>query len=295
MSQNNFRELINSIRQQKEILSLEEKQQIINELHEIHKLDYSDGEIFLHTDSTVERELRSISCRKEPMTVAWLKQELRPGDVLYDIGANVGAYSLIASHLSQGKATVYAFEPSFQNFGQLCRNIILNNCQSSIIPLQISLCQKTCLDRFYYQNLELGGSLHSFSRNIDYKSEVFEPVASLGMLGFSLNDLVKIPGVLLPNLLKVDVDGLEYDILLGASNLLQDSQLRSILIEINEDLSEETKNIISFLFDQGLVPLEKHKLHRNLHNYIFVRNLGQDKEPIHASGVKLASSRGNNW
>ncbi|MCP9916787.1 FkbM family methyltransferase [Cyanobium sp. ATX 6F1] len=295
MTQSSFKQLLDSIRQLKVELSPEEKLQLANELHEIQKLDYTDGELFLHADSTVERDLRSISCRKEPMTVAWLKRELKPGDVLYDIGANVGAYSLIASHASQRKATIYAFEPSFQNFRQLCRNIILNNCESSIIPFQIPLCKKHCLDRFHYQNLESGGALHSFSRNIDYKSEAFEPVVSLGMLGLSLNDLVEIPGVLLPDLLKVDVDGLEYDILLGASNVLQNSQLRSILIELNEDLPEETQNIIDLLYAQGLVPLEKHKLHRNLHNYIFERDSSRAEESVHASGVKLASSREKGW
>lgn len=295
MIQTNFRKLLDSLRELKEDLTPDEKQLLANELHEVSKIDYADGALFLHADSSVERDLRSISCRKEPMTVSWLKQELKPGDVLYDIGANVGAYSLIASHVSKKKATIYAFEPSFQNFSQLCRNIILNNFQSCIIPFQIPLCKKHCLDRFHYQNLESGGSLHSFSRNIDYKSEVFEPVVSLWMLGLSLNDLVNIPGVLPPTLLKVDVDGLEYDILLGASSVLRNSQLRSILIEINEDLPEETQNIIDFLCDQGLVPLEKHKLHRNLHNYIFVRDPHQNNKPVYASNVYLASSREKNW
>jgi FkbM family methyltransferase len=295
MSKTSFEVLLDSIRKVKEELSPEEKQQLANELHEVQRLDYPDGKIFLHSDSIVERDLRSISCRKEPMTVEWMKRELRPGDVLYDIGANVGAYSLIASHILGGHGTVYAFEPSFLNYNQLCRNIVLNMSQECIIPFQIPLCRENRLDRFHYQNMQTGGSLHSFSRNIDYKADVFDPVVSLGMLGLSLNDFSAVSGVRSPNLLKIDVDGLEFDILSGASSILGKTQLRSVLIEINEDLSEETQGIIDILCNHGLRPLEKHKLHQNLHNYIFIRETGHNSQSVKASEVRLASSRQKGW
>lgn len=295
MSNASFNILLDSIRKAKEELSPEEKQELANELQEVQRLDYPNGTIFLHSDSTIERDLRSISCRKEPMTVEWMKRELRPGDVLYDIGANVGAYSLIASHIIGGQGTVYAFEPSFLNYNQLCRNIVLNNFQNCIVPFQIPLCSEKRLDRFHYQNMQTGGSLHSFSRNIDYKADVFEPVVSLGMLGLSLNDFAAIAGVRSPNLLKIDVDGLELDILSGASSLLENSQLRSVLIEINEDLPEETQSIIDILCNHGLRPMEKHKLHQNLHNYIFIREPGHNNQTVKATEVRLASSRQKGW
>ena len=47
------------------------------------------------------------------------------GDVFWDIGANVGAYSLIAARVT--KATVLAFEPSAQTFSLLVKNVELNN------------------------------------------------------------------------------------------------------------------------------------------------------------------------
>ena len=295
MSNASFQMLLDSIRKVKQDLSPEEKKELADELHEVQRLDYPDGNIVLHSDSIVERDLRSISCRKEPMTVEWMKRELRPGDVLYDIGANVGAYSLIASHILGGQGTVYAFEPSFLNYNQLCRNIVLNKFQDCITPFQIPLCKEKHLDHFHYQNMQTGGSLHSFSRNIDYKADAFEPVISLGMLGLSLNDFAEISGVRSPNLLKIDVDGLELDILSGASSILEKTQLRSILIEINEDLAEETQSIIDILCKHGLRPLEKHKLHLNLHNYIFIREAGHDSQSVKASEVRLASSRQKGW
>lgn len=271
-------------------LTCKEKLLLRSKLSEIQALDCAEYKIYLHVDSMLELQTRIHSCRKEPMTVEWLQIELRPGDVFYDIGANVGAYSLFAAIATEGKAKVYAFEPSFQNYYQLCRNIILNDCQNSITPLHIPLCKKTYLDRFYYENMEIGGSLHSFSRMIDYKAEKFAPKAFLDMVGFSMDDLSNIPGVKLPNLLKIDVDGLEYDILMGAEKVLMHNGLRSLLIEINEDLVEEAENIINILHTRGFVPKEKHHLHRGLHNYNFVRSINSDP-PEGIANVRLASCR----
>ncbi len=282
--------LISKSRTWVDYLSSEERLSLRDRLSIIHSLDCTDPKIELHVDSLVELQNRIYSFDKEPRTVEWLRRELRPGDTCYDIGANVGAYSLYAAKVAAGEVNVYAFEPSFQNFNQLCRNIILNNCQSAITPLMIPLCGKTQLDKFYYQNMEIGGALHSFSRSVDYKGEEYDPVASLYAIGFSLDSIVEIPGFRLPNLIKIDVDGLEYDILLGAEKVLMHSGLRSILLEINEDLAKEAASIVEYLYAKGFVPEEKYRLSRSLHNYVFKRNTDR-LPPINIADVHLSGCR----
>ena len=66
------------------------------------QLDYSRRDIFLHIESDFEYLVRRRSCKKEPETVQWLEASLHPGDVLYDVGANIGAYSLVASKYLEG-------------------------------------------------------------------------------------------------------------------------------------------------------------------------------------------------
>ena len=88
-------------------------------------LDYERSQIRLVVDSEAELP-RLNSCRKEPETVAWIERFVRPGDVVFDIGANVGAYSLVVDRAAGGQCTVYAFEPSFSTFAQLSRNVALN-------------------------------------------------------------------------------------------------------------------------------------------------------------------------
>ena len=52
---------------------------------------------------------------KEPDTVEWINRYVKPGDVFYDIGANLGLYSILAAKLLQGRGKVYRFEPESQN------------------------------------------------------------------------------------------------------------------------------------------------------------------------------------
>ncbi|PSN20340.1 hypothetical protein C7271_02665 [filamentous cyanobacterium CCP5] len=278
-----------------ENLSFPDRNQLLKELTTIGRIDFPDHPIYIYTTSDIERIARLKSCSKEPMTVEWLRSELKSGDVFYDIGANVGAYTLIASYFLKGQGAVYAFEPNYLNFSQLCKNIVFNHFETDIIPLQVSLCQQTELNYLHYQNLEEGGALHSFSRTIDYKADKFLPQLSLGMIGLSLNDVCRIKGTQFPSLIKLDVDGLEYDILLGADKVLSHQNLRSILIEINEDLSKEAQDIIDLLHQKGFFPKEKHQLFKSLYNYIFYRGEIQQSVPVQLSDIPLASVRDPNW
>ena len=135
------------------------------------KMDYARHDIYLHVDSMTEYETRLHSCRKEPDTVQWIEDSMKPGDIFYDVGANVGAYSLVAAKCFAGAVKVYAFEPAFLNFSQLCRNIFLNNCQETVFPLSVALSDKTIIDEFNYHDLVTGGSLHTLGETIDHKGD----------------------------------------------------------------------------------------------------------------------------
>ena len=66
-------------------------------------------------------------------------------------------------------------------------------------------------------------------------------------MGISINQLVEDKILERPNYMKIDVDGLEHLILLGATNVLSDSILKSILVEINENFNSY-KELIFLLF-----------------------------------------------
>ena len=234
------------------------------------RMDYEPHDIYLHIDSLTEFETRLHSCSKEPDTVEWIETSMKPGDVFYDVGANVGAYSLIAAKAFNGRVKVFAFEPAFLNFTQLCRNIFLNQCQDAVTPLSVALSETTSLDSFNYHDLVPGGSLHTLGEAIDYKGDRFEPVLKQPVLGFKTDDLIAQFGLPVPTHIKIDVDGIELSVLKGADRTLSDRTVRSIVVELEAGQNE--KQISDVLEQKGFRLDARHgRRTPGMFNCIFVR------------------------
>ena len=222
------------------------------------KMDYGRHEIFLNIDSEIELNVRLHSCEKEPEIVKWIETFFTKGDVFYDIGANVGAYSLVAAKYLSKKIKIYAFEPGFINFVQLCKNTFMNNCQEDIIPLQIALSDKTGINIFNYNNLSSGGALHTLGQPIDFKGSIFEPVFRQLILSYRIDDFVRQFNLPIPNHIKIDVDGIEFEILKGAGEILRSSLVKSVFVELQEG-EEKSEKTISFLLNKGFKFYSKHR------------------------------------
>jgi FkbM family methyltransferase len=231
----------------------------------VKQMDYARRDIFLNVDSDFEYRVRLHSCKKEPETVQWIETFFREGDVFYDIGANVGAYSLVASKFFEGKVTVYAFEPAFLNFTQLCKNLILNGSQESVVPLPIALSDKTHIANFNFQNLVPGGAIHALGEPVDGEGNVFTPVVRQYVLSYRVDELIKHFDLRIPNHIKIDVDGTEFSVLKGMDETLNDRLVRSMLLELNVGRGSE-REILEFLANKGFEVHSKYGA-----NHIFVR------------------------
>ena len=244
----------------------------------VKKMDYAPRPILLNIESRIEHDVRLRSCAKEPETVQWIEDSFRSGDVFYDIGANVGVYSLVAAKANSGGVLIYAFEPAFRNFAQLCQNIYLNGSEDSIVPLPVALSDKTSIDNLNYQNLTPGGALHSLGLPRDYKGDLFAPVFQQRTLSYRLDDLVRLFAIEPPNHIKIDVDGIEASILRGAEETFKSPSIRSVLVEVEEGRPETTE-ILEFLECKGFEVRSKHSPNFGLwpaqysksFNYIFTR------------------------
>src|SRR5205085_779682 len=122
------------------------------------RLDFPDHDIWLRATSDAERRWRAHACAKEPWTVRWIQEHVERGEVLYDIGANIGAFSLIAAIARS--ASVVAFEPGYASFARLCENIQINGCGEAIVPVPMPLSDTVGLVTFTYRSLEPGQSRH---------------------------------------------------------------------------------------------------------------------------------------
>lgn len=216
----------------------------------VGRLDYQGGPIALVVDSEAELA-RLNSCAKEPETVAWIEEHIRPGDVVLDIGANVGAYSLVIDRTTRGRGRVYAFEPSFSTFAQLSRNVALNRAEGRVIPIPLALSDCNGLVTFHYSSLAAGTALHALGEALDHKGQPFVPAFVQPVLTRRLDDfLAELPGTV-PNHIKLDVDGAELRVLHGAADTLARPGLRTLLIEMEPALPEY-RSIVALLESSGL-------------------------------------------
>jgi FkbM family methyltransferase len=181
-------------------------------------LDYPDAEIKLYCETESERTKRVPACQKEPETCDWISS-LAPG-VFYDIGANVGSYALLAAHLGH---RVSAFEPHGPTYARLQQNIRLNRLE--VDAYNILLDEEDHYVSFVWSSDEVGSALHSVT---DEEVRVAERV-----LAHKLDTIVSKWRLPKPEYLKIDTDGHELAILLGATETLRG--VKSLLIEMDYD------------------------------------------------------------
>lgn len=204
------------------------------------RLDYDAAEIRLRVISKRERE-RLKSCAKEPFTVQWLHEWVGAGEVFYDIGANIGAYSLVAAKKPGGAARVFAFEPGYANMSSLCANIVLNDAADAVTPLPFALSDRNDLTVFGLRALEPGAARHTLGGG---PSEEGPSLYQQPVVTWRLDDLVDHLRLPLPQHIKLDVDGGELAVLDGAARVLAAPGLRSLLVEVSTALSEDVAAVL---------------------------------------------------
>ena len=169
---------------------------------------------------------------KEPDTLDWIDKYFNPGDVIFDIGANIGQYSLYAARRLEGQCRILAFEPEALNFAKLNRNIVLNDLVDVIVAYPIAISNRTAVDTFYSKTFSVGASLHALGREITQGEIAFKPQNRQGTVSSSLDELTERFSLPVPNHIKVDVDGIEDLIVEGAAGLFQKPELKTVLIEV---------------------------------------------------------------
>jgi FkbM family methyltransferase len=182
---------------------------------------------------------------KEPETLEWIKEFGNGAKLFFDIGANVGLYSIYHSKLNDGKC--FAFEPSCFNLKILTKNININNCQDLISIISNPLSNKTGLSEFRYGSEVEGGALSAFGVNYGFDGMDINAKTKSNVLGFTLDWMLDNSIIKIPTLVKMDVDGIEHLILQGAKNTLSHPDCKSILVEVNDDFKEQAEKVKSLL------------------------------------------------
>lgn len=211
---------------------------------------------------------------KEPETLSWI-DGFQPGDVFWDIGANIGQFTLYAA--AKG-ARVLAFEPSAPNYYGLNANIGESALDDRAKAYCLAFNDDTVVGELGMTTTEFGGALSQFSNPAKSAGGDPDVVFRQGMFGVSIDAFVRMSGAAVPNHIKIDVDGAELKIIQGAEATLQDTRLKSISIELDETDTDQVDTVTRLLGDGGLTlalkahaPMFDDGPYKTVFNYQFCR------------------------
>lgn len=187
---------------------------ILRRRHLTARADHYDLRLRVRTDDVIGRHIYKYGAH-EPETTAFLKRTLgvEDGDVLLDVGANIGWYSLILDRIAGAtQADVYSFEPDPENYALLGENRSLNGA-SHVHPVQLGVSAESGTfelhlfggsNRGRHSMLPIhdGGSIEIRTTTLD---EFWEREAL---------------GERVPRFLKMDIEGHELPALRGARAVL---------------------------------------------------------------------------
>ena len=149
----------------------------------------------------------------EPNTIAAYKRLLKPGDIAIDIGANIGAHTLHLAKLVGSEGRVFAFEPGADIYQKLKKNQSLNeNIANRIETRQIMLLAEdnASLPENIYARWPLKSTeaAHPLLRGV--------AISTAGARTLTLDTVIAQQELTHIDLIKLDVDGYEFDVLCGA-------------------------------------------------------------------------------
>ena len=249
------------------------RQPLIDAIDRDKKLVEHGGVTFwLHTPNFLCNYRHSTFSTKEPEILQWMDEY--GGGVLYDIGANIGIYSLYYAQTNKG--SVYSFEPSVFNLRQLVKNVSVNKLSNRVTIVPTPLSSETGISKFVNGSEDEGGALSAFGVDYGFDGKPLTGAIDSRVIGFTLDFLIKnriLPEK--PSLIKIDVDGIEHLILGGAIETLQSRTLKSIYVEVNDDFEDQNQEVAMILENAGFTLKEKRQApmfaSTNVFNQIWVR------------------------
>ena len=158
----------------------------------------------------------------EKLEAKVMEEKIKGGNIVVDVGANIGLHTLNMARIVGNTGRVFAFEPDPSNFEILEKNVKINNYQNIILE------QKACADKYgrttLYQS-DHPGMHRVFPQTKQAKGQVQVELTSLDKYFIDSNLADKI------NFIKIDVEGLEFSVLKGMKNILKNNKKIKILFE----------------------------------------------------------------
>jgi len=180
---------------------------------------------------------------------------LNEGDTFIDLGANEGYFSIIAGKIVGSKGNVIAIEPQTRLQSIIKKNIELNNLKN------IRLVQTLITDSAGKEEISLSPDTNTGSSGV-LKKQIYK-VDKETVESISLEGLMKKMNIELIDLIKIDIEGSEYEAILGSKNLFQSKLIKKIALELHPQFLKKRNlneaEILDFLLSCGYKKDTKYK------------------------------------
>ncbi len=186
------------------------------------------GEMRLEVDPMSIGGRKIIAGSYEPEMTRVVSSYLRPGDTFIDLGANLGYFSVLGARLVGPRGCVIAVEPQSRLQELLMRNLQLNECYNARLVQAVVSAERGEATLHLTADTNSGGS--SLYRPTRYR------LATERVRSWTFEDLVDRVGADTVHLVKIDIEGAEYDVLMSSGALLRSGRLRVLAVDFHESI-----------------------------------------------------------
>lgn len=182
---------------------------------------------------------------REPECTKIMKQELKKGMTIVEIGANIGYYALMEASIIGDKGKIYAIEPFPSNFDLLKKNVELNSYNDIVELHQLAISSETGKTKLYVSDK------HNLANMLESDADGFVEVPTKTFDEF-------IAGKQMPDMIRMDIEGFEYYILDGMKKTMDKCKSCKMFIEVHPyqmyEKGLDYKKPLQTLFDFGFRP-----------------------------------------
>jgi FkbM family methyltransferase len=210
----------------------------------------------------------------EGFTIQLWKQFSQESTYIFDIGANVGLYGIISKTIANN-SKVFFVEPLERNLLLIKKNISLNGMNLDVFPF--ALADKESTSTFYDMKSH-DNTIGSLKKDFVKKHKHHKEIIPIKVKVTTLDNLIKKNKIPAVDLMKIDVEGLDYEVLKGAYNAIK-TYRPLIIIEITDNTTADLitmffiENNYKYLFFEiddvnNDIHLQKHIVKKVNRNYI---------------------------
>jgi len=228
------------------------------------KLAGASGSFFVRSPSELRMLERAVRVKDsgawEVDLLELFAATVLPGDIVYDIGANVGLYSIFLSKRAGPRGRVIAFEPDSRNYARLQENVRLNGL-ANVACFQKALGEQSQKSALYAHKDNPGASTLRASRDPAYTCAEVVEVEN----GDAFRATLRLP---IPRVVKIDVEGSEYSVLRGLIRTLREPSCEFLGCEVHPQAlppGVTSRHLCELLRSLGFERIEPYRRGRQLH------------------------------